>query len=113
MYISDIYSHHIVFRKLFQQSVLTSRVTALTFGLIIAGYLQYRTLSGTLDELQAEQRPWASFEPSQIQLIPGLEYNVNGANFTMHFPIHNIGKQARTVKDLRLSRDPAGPEYAD
>lgn len=73
----------------------------LTVGLIIAGLFQYQVLSGTLNELQAEQRPWVSFELPQIQLISGLEHNVNGGAFTIHFPIHNIGKQpavSTTVK---------------
>jgi hypothetical protein len=57
----------------------------------IISVLTLFSIQGQLTEMRDEQRPWVSFEFDKSKLVSGLDFDVNGAHFTVDFVVHNTG----------------------
>jgi hypothetical protein len=66
--------------------------------------------------LIADQRPWVSFDISRLTLLSGIDYDVNGARFTIRFVIKNTGKTPATgvwIHTFSYTFIPDGPAPAN
>jgi hypothetical protein len=70
---------------------------------------QLQTMSGQLNEMHAEQRPWVSFDLKNSSLASGLIFfDGNDPTITIRYHIHNTGKLPARYVEIKSNGSASG-----